>query len=243
MAFGRIDFCGALWQSKGIRWLLSQKPLSASLSLVGGKEKEPAKAPPMPRRPVPAWTPRKEEVPSSVPKSLSFPHERTLPKKIPPAEWAEDWKKVRASAKKGLVVWTYEELGGDLLGIESEGLAERRLFLTKVLQYPPVFPIGTHTFWPYALFRNGVYEPDAGIFWTGVHELQAKIVVVLGAKAGQLLLGRETPFTRLVVQGVQGIVFEDIAELKQDSARFEQMQSFLRSVLARSGIFPATKGG
>lgn len=81
------------------------------------------------------------------------------------------------------VIWTYWELGGDMLGTPS---AARRAFLQQLIQLMRL-PRGSIGFWPVCVPEGEQLVPDVSRFWQGVTRHGALHVCSFGEQATALL--------------------------------------------------------
>jgi hypothetical protein len=155
---------------------------------------------PAPARPSEPQSPVEAEAPAEPPVSGASHLDGSA---YWPAPWDGFWRKV---ARPSATVWTYFNLGLDMLGLEAGAApsAQRRtLFRTLIrgLGWPP----GSITFWPMAapaavgaaapasqrtrrpaasgraVVPAPAAEPD--LFWRGVAEIEARFVLCFGARA------------------------------------------------------------
>lgn len=103
-----------------------------------------------------------------------------------PAEpqWQELTKRID---RRSIAIWTYWELGQDLLGEASE---TRRRFLRQLIQTMRL-PKGNIAFWPLAVLHQGQLQGNAHWFWRGVSRYGAEQVFCFGTPATDLLDGEE----------------------------------------------------
>ncbi len=108
------------------------------------------------------------------------------------AQWPPAWQTLFSRTPKNpVLVWSYPELADDLCGRgdKARGDALRSLFAELAL------PRGSHAFWPFAPLSetgesNTAFDPV--FFFSGIHELRARTVLLLC----------ETPPKELDLQGV-----------------------------------------
>lgn len=163
---------------------------------------------------------------------------------LPPQAWPAPWQKRLAATRPGLVVWTYWNLGRDLCnagGGDSQRL-ERSAFLKRLLG-DLAHPAGTHTFWPACLpvqagekgeeAGAGDFAPHAEAFWSGVHRLGARGVVVMGSAAAKALAlpGGLRPLQQTRHHGHLVWVLWDVEYLLHEEQRYTAMLAFLRQAL------------
>lgn len=171
MAFETLAPSAALWRPKGLRYLLAPPAL-----------REAAEEIKRPARPAFAKNPAPKEMPVQARQQPETP----LPA---PQEWPEAWQQLLARTRKGLIAWTYPELGEDLAGKGapgSEGREARKGFLKRILS-DLRHPAGTHTFWPAGLSEGA--GPDPAIFWAGVKALGCRGALIMDPALAALLTG------------------------------------------------------
>lgn len=256
MAFADMNPLGALWQNHGLRCLLlpddvpPERSFSAALSQPPRRRQQPGRpAPPPasarvfdpahpPRSAEPARPPRAENAPAPA-QSAARNDGRRQP--LPPHAWPAPWQKRLAATRPGLVVWTYWNLGRDLCKVEKEAgrRLERSAFLNRLLK-DLNHPAGTHTFWPACLpVQDGPeaeadnFAPHADAFWSGVHTLGARGVVVMGSAAVRALAlpGGLRPLQQTRRHGHLVWVLWDVEYLLHEEQRYTAMLAFLRQAL------------
>ena len=238
------------WQPRGLDWLLLPHdvtlPSPATAQLRQGSN--PQQSQPARQSVRQAVPPRRVREPQAVATQAPaqredtspgphLPVQRVLSGTLPPI-WAERL----AATRRGLIVWTYAELGQDLLGVQSEGLAARRAFLGQLLK-DMNNPAGTHTFWPVTLPQDpgqsgaqpsgAPFVSNADAFWTGVGKLGARAVVALGEPAVQALdlpaplpLMQQTRYNGALVLPVR-----DVAELLANTVLYRTTLTYVRTFL------------
>ena len=144
------------------------------------------------------------------------------------------WAKRLGATRPGLIVWTYAALGGDLLGVQSAGLDQRRTFLGTLLR-DLNHPAGTHTFWPVMLpaDNDAAFAPNPQAFWAGMARLGARAVVVMGDTAVQAL-GLPTPLEFMQQtrhNGALVLSVWDVADLLGNKGRYSSMLTYVRTFL------------
>jgi hypothetical protein len=103
-----------------------------------------------------------------------------------PPPWSHLWKNLRPPYT---MVWTYWQLAQDL-GPASD---RERTQLLKTILAKLCWPKGSVAFWPISSFDGHRHFPDHEIFWSGVQELQAQMVVVFGTAAFLALFPEKDP--------------------------------------------------
>ena len=257
MAFADLNPLGALWQSRGLRCLLlpgdvpPERSFSAVLPQPERRNTQPVRPassarpahPAEPRRP-----PRAEN--SAAPTRVAAEAGQTSPasrhdgrwQPLPPHVWPAPWRERLAATRPGLVVWTYWNLGRDICdaqGARDRQRLDRRAFLQRLLG-DLAHPAGTHTFWPACLpvqdageaDANG-FAPHADAFWSGVHKLGARGVVVMGSAAVKALAlpGGLRPLQQTRHHGHLVWVLWDVEYLLHEEQRYTAMLAFLRQAL------------
>lgn len=70
------------------------------------------------------------------------------------------------------------------LGLDLSGQSDpRRAAVLRNLIAHLRWPKGTTAFWPVAALVNGVFEPDAAMFWKGWHLWQTPVIACFGHEA------------------------------------------------------------
>jgi hypothetical protein len=103
-----------------------------------------------------------------------------------PPLWSQLWKNL---SPPYTMVWTYWQLSEDL------GPAPdcQRTQLMKTILAKLCWPRGSVAFWPLSTFDGLQHFSQLDVFWSGVQELQAQLVIVFGALAFQALFPDKTP--------------------------------------------------
>ncbi len=144
-------------------------------------------------------------------------------------QWPAPWQERFAQTKPARVIWTYWNLGHDLCG---ESSAERRAFLKRILQdlkHPP----GTHSFWPHTLpdlSSPEQLQPNIPVFWSGVRQLGARVLVILGEGSAQKLGydAFDAPFKEFHKQGKLVILVKDMDMLMHNTKTYTTLMQYLR---------------
>lgn len=174
------------------------------------------------------------------------------------SQWPPVWQEWGQKLGSSLVIWTYFELGDDLLNPSLE----RRALMQRILgslQHPK----GTHAFWPMSAPQAAMPQslasphsndtdiaiaridhtnratesqliPCPDLFWSGVAQAKARFVIVLGENAFQFL-GTGLPWMPhypTQYQGKKLILEKDPADLLQDEKALEGVIALLRTALA-----------
>lgn len=245
MAFEDINSEAAIWKSAGIKYIFypdglpkiasrsNNAPRQTAETEIGARRKfAPASRPPRPGTTQPARPPVSQRQAAGG-ASPSF---------LAPEAMGDEWRSLLARTKKGLVAWTYPELGADFsssVGVapdaEKAGFAARRGFISRILKdlnHPP----GTHAFLPLA---PGVWNPDnfsAAHFFSALKILNCRGLLIFGSNAGQILFpGRKL---RPLFSWMHGNLFvwvlRDINVLSEpDSPRYNESLAYLREALSR----------
>ena len=104
--------------------------------------------------------------------------------RLAPEAWPKPWQDLRARMKRAWLCWTYWELGEDLCGTPDPARRQTLGQLISALHRPA----GTNTFWPPVLpggadSGQGAPVSSRDLFWSGVKELGARMVVAMGYRA------------------------------------------------------------
>lgn len=109
-----------------------------------------------------------------------------------PEQWPTLWQQRLKLAKRGLVAWTYLELGQDLLQTPLAPEAEKeRDTRRKIIAWflgGLKHPQGTHTFWPLIL---GDDTPRTDLFWAGLRRLGCQCLLIFGSPAASAILQKK----------------------------------------------------
>lgn len=180
------------------------------------------------------------------------------PTDILPDTWPLPWRQVWAKTKPSPLVWTYPELGSDLLGQSGLHGAPRSEFLRNLIGSLRL-PKGSSAFWPlhFALQEgqdtvlsasSDAHEPGtitnevgaSAYFQWGLAALRPSALVMLGtsciADTG-LELTLHTPFTQQIHSGLLCILLPEFAELLKNRALDNRCAVFLRGSLAGLAAF------
>lgn len=155
--------------------------------------------------------------------------QRPLPSDSWPVAWREAWSKTGFARP---FLWTYEQLGQDLLGTPDP---ERRETLRQVLVRLNLGPV--HNFWPFS-------EPDGSaglklqpkLFKEGVRHLAPKCVIFLGLREIEGITPPGAPELFKVISyfnsGALCVHVPDIDELAANPALLEDMAALFHQKLA-----------
>lgn len=147
----------------------------------------------------------------------------------------EAWAAVLRKVKPAPVVWTYAELGEDLLvqGSPERGKALRELIGSLALKG------GTSTFLPARVPGGATDGSEAWCFQALFQRLGGRILVALGPEALALgpyaSLGLEV-FREKIVQGRMIFCLPSFAEILASPDRFEATRVFLRGAFSKINI-------
>lgn len=193
-------------------------------------------APSRPARPMASTAPA--PAPAAVPPLALLPADQW------PALWQERLRKTAPAA----VLWTYWALGEDMCVRPNP---QRRALLQRLLG-DLGHPAGTHSFWPAAMPaampvdsamtdsenpQESSLQANAAVFWSGVHALKARALVVMGSPAIKALNlpPRLRPFQQTRHNGRLVIVLRDVDFLAQETHRYDAVKEFLKQALAPFG--------
>lgn len=230
MAFEIVNPAAGIWLARGLRYLLMPEDLAESRQSVQ-TARIPERKAQGGRLPRPA--PERPKAQSPAPEPRRKPEWKPLPESSWPAIWREQF----GHTKRGRIVWTYANIGKDLLAgrnpdsaesVESAQARARRSQMLRKLLGALKYPAGTHTFWPCQLEES--LEPE--IFWSGVRALGSRGVIILGEDCATALLGsKASPFTSPIFRGHRAIVLRALEDYSDQD--HESIVSFLRSILAQ----------
>ena len=233
MAFERLDMLGQIWQGRGLNFLFRTEDVPSGFSLIASGQPKPIAKKPSEsvNRTRPALRPPLKE-PGSVQAQKKPVLEPLHWNKIDQKVWPKPWQDIFAKIRPGKLVWTYPELGADLLGLKLAGQDDRRKFFQNlfqnVLQYPP----GTHTFWPYCLDPAQKEPVNMDLFWSGVRALGGRVVLSLGAEASQAIFNKTALYTNNRIDGFMGFTLPTIDALQQERA-FKTFRGFIFQTVTR----------
>ncbi len=152
-----------------------------------------------------------------------------------PNHWPFSWADRIAKSVQAPILWTYHELGTDLLGA---GSPERSTFF-KSLIGDLRLPRGSSVFWPSAMPPTNQNAParleaNPAVYAAGVRRLNPQVMVVFGDKAieDMGLAGRVKKFRQEMVEGRLLLALPDIEELLRQPRQRQSAVSLLRAVLA-----------
>lgn len=245
------------WHGAGVWHLLAEEPLASERGLPSPSCAVSPSAPdmlpsalqarqqaapvkpnllPPPLRPVAAGP---QPPPAPRPASLSRPASANLDS----GRWPGQWQKLFAKARPAPVLWTYHELGLDLLG---GGEAARGALFRRLLSELRL-PKGTSAFWPTAVPQEapgsanaatdsdfGPLEANAPVFWAGMTLLKPRVMVVFGVAALQDmgLDAADFPlFQQRIFEGKLIVHVPDMSHLLANEAHLMPALSLLKAVL------------
>jgi hypothetical protein len=160
----------------------------------------------------------------------------------PAARWPASWRALLEKTPPAPLVWTYEELGSDLLGDASP----ERSHCLKTLIGALSLPRGTSAFWPLDLPGGSAPGDDiagsrgedvaaGALFASGVALLRASMVMYFGAGAASrsgFAVQLRYPFTQRISGGVLHILLPPLSALAESPDRIDKAVAYLRSVLS-----------
>lgn len=172
------------------------------------------------------------------------------------AEWPDPWRQLIRKTHPAPVIWTYPELGSDLLGMTDPASAQRSAFL-RTLIGSLAMPKGTNAFWPFCFAKtadpldsdtfqaptpsetssDNSDQTSISYFQKGLTLLRPTVVILIGESClGQtrVPLSLSTPFTQQVHQGTLFILLPEFPALIENRSLANQCVIFLRG--AFSGI-------
>ena len=152
-----------------------------------------------------------------------------------PRDWPFPWGERLSKSIKAPILWTYHELGEDLLGT---GGSDRGAFF-KSLIGDLRLPKGSSVFWPSAIpVQNqdgpALMEANPALYAAGVRRLNPQVMIVFGERAiaDMGLSGRIKTFRQEMVEGRLLLLLPEIEELLRQSGQRLSAVSLLRAVLA-----------
>ena len=164
---------------------------------------------------------------------LALPRSDGVP--ADPKNWPFPWGDRFSKSTKAPILWTYHELGGDLLGA---GGSDRGAFF-KSLIGDLRLPKGSSVFWPSAmpvLNQDGSTRVEANptLYAAGVRRLNPQVIVVFGERAivDMGLSGCIKTFRQEMVEGRLLLLLPDIEKMLHQSGQRLSAESLLRAVLA-----------
>lgn len=237
MAFASLNLSARIWKAAGLRCILSQEDLPA-----WSKPEPPQRAPEnkgkLARKPLSQnmGAEKKAGGTEEAPQKSGGGW-----KPIPIDAWPQIWRQQLARVKKGRFAWTYMRLGADMTaGLTNSGssgrageTSARRECLRRLLR-DLNHPAGTHTFWPIALPEaEKELVANTGCFWSGLHELGCRGVIIMGSGAAWAAMGTKDvrPLDRLFKYGKLIWIIHDPLLINSDPVKYDKALAFLRRSL------------
>jgi hypothetical protein len=176
-------------------------------------------------------------------------------------DWPDIWQTLLTRTEPAPLVWTYAELGEDLIGFGNKARSACLRRIIGALQLPK----GSSSFWPVCLnspvedaafikklpfegSKDTLQETDVdtpyfgenvSFFQAGLHFLAPRIVIMLGS-AALALSGVNismVPFTQQIYKGALYVLLPDFAEiLSKPSSQEDVISEFLRTALAKMAL-------
>ncbi len=154
--------------------------------------------------------------------------------------WPAAWQALARRATSAPLVWTYPELGLDLLG---QGSKERSAYLKKLIS-ELALPRGTSAFWPLTLPETmpetapeieseAAALSDSAFFQAGLQRIKPSTVVIFGASGVALTglpLTLHVPFTQQIILGRLFVLLPDFVSLLQPQNEGSRPATYLRSI-------------
>lgn len=256
MAVNPVSLCADLkaWHSAGLSFLYFPDTDVAELFKAPAARMKEAAAPARQEAPCRAGTPAAQESAVNVAKNDYKKNQQNIDvvskdvekkavsvaverRHTPVADQPlpEAWRELAARLKAAPVVWTYLELGEDLL---VKGSPERSKALKELIGSLGLKG-GTSCFLPVTLPGCKQDGSEAWCFEALFERIEGRILVVLGRDAlscspyADLAL---EPFREKIVHGRIILCLPSFAELLANPARFEATKVFLRSAFSKINI-------
>lgn len=243
MAFETLNPLAALWLGHGLRYLIRTEEAEFAES-ASRRSEVPIQGSQTWKKPMAATSTRRQsgengadackQSEAQAPPAQGRTGQTWQP--LPQDAWPKVWQDLFAKTRRGLIAWTYPELGRDLLStsqadMETEESA-RRAARSKVLQglvSALKNPAGTHTFWP--CFLDSRLEPE--LFWSGARALGCRGVIILGTDCAAALLGSSQirAFVTRIFRTHKVMVLKGISGLFENNCVAEL--NFLRASIAQ----------
>lgn len=158
-------------------------------------------------------------------------------RRIPATGWPEPWQKAFAKSRPAPIVWTYAELGEDLLLMGSPMRSQILRTIISTLDLKK----GRSAFWPITVpSLTGKTAPaNMDIFHSGLDELGARLLICFGKKAlSKTAYFTETQreFQEIVAAGRLILLLPDINTLFGNLALLESIAIFLRTAIAKLNL-------
>jgi len=174
-----------------------------------------------------AHTPKAAEKPAVSSETPSLPVEQPASMRLPPP-----WQRMLERIKPAPVIWTYAELGRDML---EQGHAARSNLLRRMLSELKL-PLGSNTFLPLTL--PGLDPKDQSrerdIFAWMFQRLGGKVLILLGQSALALSPYAESDlqqYQEKILQGNLVLCLPDMDNLIQNERTLAMALGYLRSAL------------
>lgn len=144
----------------------------------------------------------------------------------------DEWQKLLARTPAAPVLWSYDELGLDLVG---KGSPERSACLRTIIGRLSL-PKGSSAFWPYSLpDAGGSLRINLNAYHFGLSRLHPSVIVLLGmdaVKAVSPILTLHIPFMQQVHEGRLHILLPDFTQLQANVSLLDSACTYLRSALS-----------
>lgn len=220
MAFENLSPSAAIWLDRGVSHILMPEC----------KQNQATPAASAPRY--------RTEARKTMRQSAPLPANKSAPptwQPLPSAQWPQQWQEQLACSRKGRIVWTYAQLGADLLAGRTkseQAPAAARALRSKFLRN--VFadlkhPQGTHTFWPAQLADDPIPNPE--IFWSGLKELGCRGTIIMDPAFASALMDKPSlrPFIQLKFRTQFVWILPDIDNI--GTAEYQGLVNFLKCAL------------
>ncbi|MCL1889637.1 MAG: hypothetical protein FWF99_03945 [Desulfovibrionaceae bacterium] len=148
------------------------------------------------------------------------------------ARLPDPWRRIFSRLRPAPLIWSYAELGQDLL----ENGDPRRSQLLKRLLGGLDLPRGSSAFLPLALSGIDPEERERAIFARLLRLLNGRMLILLGQEALALSPYAESrlqPYQAQIIDGRFLILLPDMRALQEDPARITAATAYLRSSLAK----------
>lgn len=243
MAISPVNLCADLqaWHSAGLSFLYfpdveTKALLNAPRAASGPQMEEQAKSQLLQKnaakgKPAPSADVPVHAAPQNVATSVADAPDLSITNAKLPAHWEAILEKVKPAA----IVWTYKELGEDLL---VKGNPDRSRALKELIGGLGLKG-GTSTFLPIVLPGADQSGGEGWCFGALLSRLNGRILVAFGPEALALgpyaALGLE-PFHEKIVQGRMVLCLPSFNDILASRERFEATKVFLRSAFAKINI-------
>lgn len=152
-------------------------------------------------------------------------------------QWPDPWQKLFSKTKRGWLAWTYWDLGADLCGHAD---TQRRQCLARLIR-DLNRPAGTHTFWPICLpvqeEASFSLQANPEIFWSGLHELGARVLIIMGSQAARQagITKAIQPLQSFNHNGLRILMTWDFDHIFAETTRYKNIVNFLGTMLNSLG--------